>query len=1353
MEVVRAREHRQTQKGMALPAWRDSPRPPSQGQKERASRGRPDSPRSHRRRSIRRLLCDDPSCSLCQQVAEEAAELAYPRGPGLGGPLTRASQRESTHSSVSSTLDSSFSSWTQGSISSSGCSVSLRSVFSWSLQVESEEISSFSESTRRSQATRKGAHRKSREGGCRHCRRRHRRKGRAPAFQGVALETPFLGEEARASLEGHLLRKQVQHALGLPATLLRSLRAFMPLAPNSVARSAPRSPVLALCPQPLPFLKPHDTRAELEKHLKKMVHLRRWGLPRRVQDALRHLRPGSETLAGRPLPPAPKTSRLPVGRDLLRPSSPRSVRREAGGPELAHDRRHVHVACPHGSSAKGSPHTPEGWPWMGPSARPATLESHILKKRLQHQWGLPRLARDAMEQFLPAPPRPTASRASPQRFLGGENAWRVLSPPLPFIPRETQDRLESHVQRLLVRRQWGLPWRVMESLRVFLPVSPPLAEKPKETRSLSLRRPRRESAPAGSGKLLGSSGRPPVERHLAQNTVAIQLGALLGPGRSLRATGRPAGKQVLPKIIRPGQRAALPRQGGQGLLFVDPGALSRVELNITHKRLAYKWGLPTLYTRSLARLCQGITPPGPSLGSPVARTARVTLVATETRFLARERREALDWHVKKKQLQHLWGLPGLVQGSLRRLLPSAPGLCPPRGQGHEATVAVLRSELSFLPKDTQQRLEANVRKRVALQRWGLPRLVLRSLRQLLPEVGLPSPGVEGPQARGTLPGSRLHFRRAEGTRRSESRPARRRGPSRLELQDLQRLTDHLAKKSVEMHLGALCPPARVSRQLARLDTWQPLPKLIHPGQGTWPPRRLSLPFLPAEDMGRIELSVFRRHLSYLWGLAPCYVGALAAARVPQPSILSLKPRGMGIEFSEGHTPFLPQSDREALEQHLRRKRMQHEWGVPASVQRSLKAFLPASPPLAIRPKATIQVSILRQDALFLPRSVLRLLERHVQKRTLHRRWGLPRRVLGSLRLMCPKSRGFTSRQAVARQSSCHALAGSGHGGPPDIQRAQRRILSPAARPPVLLLEGTKHLEEIRLHLAKKYVEEHLGAFPALVQRSRRQASRGAKKPLPKLIPPGQRLLQARRRLRAFEWREDRERIELAVRHHHLMSLWGLGPRCTRAMGGMLSRTASAPPHRPRRAAALVSLEVRLPFLREQAKEALEQHAKEKRIRHMWGCPVTIQRSLQSFMDQPPPSVSLCPKAPTVVVRIQWQELSFCPPPACRHLERHVLKMKLQRLWRLPGRVLRSLQVFSSSSKEKPEKEHTKSRSRAGRSRSSARGSRGSGAHAQTQGETVAATSARRGPVPQGTAAEQRGRKGPRTKPEAPSPRS
>nr|XP_020656373.1 protein FAM205A [Pogona vitticeps] len=271
----------------ALPAWRDSPRPPSQGQEERAPRWLSEdphhSPRSRRRRSIRRLLCDDPSCSLCQQVAEEAAELAYPRGPGLGVPLTRASQRESTHSSVSSTLDSSFSSWTQGSISSSGCSVSLRSIFSWSLQVESEEISSFSESTRRSQATRKGAHRKSREGGCRHCRRRHRRKGRAPAFQGVALETPFLGEEARASLEGHLLRKQVQHALGLPATLLRSLRAFMPLAPNSVARSAPRSPVLALCPQPLPFLKPHGTRAELEKHLKKMVHLRRWRLERQCK--------------------------------------------------------------------------------------------------------------------------------------------------------------------------------------------------------------------------------------------------------------------------------------------------------------------------------------------------------------------------------------------------------------------------------------------------------------------------------------------------------------------------------------------------------------------------------------------------------------------------------------------------------------------------------------------------------------------------------------------------------------------------------------------------------------------------------------------------------------------------------------------------------------------------------------------------------------------------------------------------------------------------------------------------------------------------------------------------------------
>ncbi|XP_044885110.1 uncharacterized protein LOC123376905 isoform X1 [Mauremys mutica] len=118
-------------------------------------------------------------------------------------------------------------------------------------------------------------------------------------------ETPFLQCDVRASLERHIQVKRLQHTLGLSCTLQSALKIFMPPAPKPIARKPSGAGRVVTMPQALPFLSV-GSRTELERHLQRMVHLKRWGLPRRIQESLRLLMPAT--------PPHPRLGPLPSGK-------------------------------------------------------------------------------------------------------------------------------------------------------------------------------------------------------------------------------------------------------------------------------------------------------------------------------------------------------------------------------------------------------------------------------------------------------------------------------------------------------------------------------------------------------------------------------------------------------------------------------------------------------------------------------------------------------------------------------------------------------------------------------------------------------------------------------------------------------------------------------------------------------------------------------------------------------------------------------------------------------------------------------------------------------------------------------
>lgn len=1131
----------------------------------------------------------------------------------------------------------------------------------------------------------------------------------SPQVAFSATHTPFVAGATWATLEWHVAAKNVQHALGLPLVLLRSCQAFMPLAPCSVAGRPARDVVAVTRPHALLFLS-DEHRMTLELHLGKMVCLKRWGLPPRVQEALGHLwsaprLPASPSparweedqrtreaggqaqdvtlrsaQAPQPQPPTPaRASRVMAGRRQP-PSMPSvldlcSLQRNRDWGALDS----VHATVP------SWVHSP-----AAASASMELLESHALKKRLQHQWGLPSLVQRSWRKFSPASlPSPASHMALPEEA-------QPVTGHLPLLPLATLALLDSHVKSTVIGRQWGLPRQVLQSLQLFMPVSPLPAERENSPpQSPEGRAPKMERALPEKGT--GPSERPPdssweatqvLRRHSVRKALEIQLDLFAPLLQDSHKTTLQAEKHSLPRALPPGLRPVQPRS--QDLLFVEPPSLDRIKLNIIHKSLAYKWGLPTLYRISVARLFGGmVPPPPPPLPRPLlpssATAARVPALALA---LAQGVREELEWHVRRKQLQHIWGLPGLVQRSLRHLLPAAP-LHQHQRPGLE-NVAILWDKPFFLSKETQQELDLNVRKRVLLQRWGLPRVLLESQRLLCPEMGLRQTAPRSPQAPSDASCARDSscgtVARTSAVGEGRKAPCKALVRPMLGPQELAKMTQHLAKKSVEMQLGVLPPIARRSWRLAWLALKQPLPRLIGPGQGSPRPRSGFLPFERPDDVDQIEMCVCRKHLSSLWGLGLRYVEARSVV-MPMPSIPPLtapRPRA-GTTFSEVHTPFLPQPARDTLELSVRKKRLQQQWGLPALAQRSAQAFahggcswLPASL------QAKNHVSVLPQELLFLPQGARSHLEFHMQKLKLHRHWGLPRRVLESLRLLRPELGNQVLRQEAARPP----LAG-GHlsqGNPPEswavgtvsmgpgIRRAERVVVAAAPQPLPSMLGGPKDLGKIKLHLVKKREEGQLQTFPAWAKLSWQSEPHPRGPPLPKPILPGHRPLQPRRCLLPFLRVEDLDLIELAVWRRHLETLWGLGTRYVAALGGVMP-TLPLQPLRPRKAAFICS-DMETPFLPGPERGTLELQVRKKRLQHLWGRPALLQRSLLGFMHRAP-SRHARPQT-QAPIHTQRQELTCLSPDTRWSLERRVQKMKMKRLWGLPGRVLDSMKIFLPS---------------------------------------------------------------------------
>ncbi|KAF6127382.1 hypothetical protein HJG60_017989 [Phyllostomus discolor] len=94
--------------------------------------------------------------------------------------------------------------------------------------------------------------------------------------------------------------------------------------------------------------------------------------------------------------------------------------------------------------------------------------------------------------------------------------------------------------------------------------------------------------------------------------------------------------------------------------------------------------------------------------------------------------QCLEWNVLQKKQESLWGLPSIVQKSREDFCPSAP--TSPQRQPGKADVSISVDTVDFpLSSELRGKLEHHLRKRLIQHRWGLPRRIQESLSLMRPQ--------------------------------------------------------------------------------------------------------------------------------------------------------------------------------------------------------------------------------------------------------------------------------------------------------------------------------------------------------------------------------------------------------------------------------------------------------------------------------------------------------------------------------------------------------------------------------------------------------------------------------------------
>ncbi|XP_012386509.2 protein SPATA31F1 [Dasypus novemcinctus] len=419
---------------------------------------------------------------------------------------------------------------------------------------------------------------------------------------------------------------------------------------------------------------------------------------------------------------------------------------------------------------------------------------------------------------------------------------------------------------------------------------------------------------------------------------------------------------------------------------------------------------------------------------------------------------------------------------------------------HMATV--LPAHLPFLSPEVLRLLEVHVKKWMHFQRWGLPRRVEESLRQLIPDPPLfYQPG-------NNQPVSFILNNTSKASAKKLGTISHQTWGSHMTGQPIQAFwvsewsitgpeQRSPSQTSNAMALALPSPAFQVLRGIYTLpggeaDVQQKYSQLFC-GLPSLHSESLVATFLGSQGLSTngsmskppLNVSFLFNELSLLPLLPKTPPHSPPPSAPPTPNWAS-PPKHQQAQMN---VPFLTLAECETLEWHLMQRQLQLQWGWPAVFQRTQHAHGPMtyephdtarSPETVDPPWPGKHISVFTRELLFFPEHARRLLEFHLQKQLIHHRWGLPQKIQQSIQLLLSPN----EQQAMSWNTTALTNIGASQPAAPEAYVSTdlfSPIMASGVYPTSYLLTQAKAV--LQNHIDSKCRQIHQGTVPALVASS------------------------------------------------------------------------------------------------------------------------------------------------------------------------------------------------------------------------------------------------------------------------------
>ncbi|XP_072332425.1 uncharacterized protein [Scyliorhinus torazame] len=970
------------------------------------------------------------------------------------------------------------------------------------------------------------------------------------------------------------------------------------------------------------------------------------------------------------------------------------------------------------------------------------LERHITQKKLQHKWGLPLHIQKSQEEFIsPAPklisdlkpqphfvtvltsPEPAFLHNEHKKILAFNLMKRAVNQKL-GLPKLILSSLSNFMAPVPSVKGSMLQSEMIKGRKILSTPTNKKAESDLFLRGLFPLHIGRSSNSKTSNKIDNFADMKPEPEHkdklcvcLTKQSLQIKMHDLPELVKSSYKDTYPVRlKKPLPRLIAPSKGFKRPRS--LYISFIEQEAVDRLELDFKHKQIMHLWALNTLYEKSVKMLI----PEGPNV-SPVHKSSEVQIVTVgmEIAFINNVVRDKLEWHITRKKIEINCGFPLHIQKSMETFIPSAPKLVPSKLKPHIHGAVVTSTEPLHISAEDRNRIEKNTQKRIINQKWDLPRLIQSSLRDFI----TPMPSLQGNTLQSqSIKGSKtfthividLNSKISIGHKKEKF-------PSQL-FQKVYKKAN-FKKMSTFPDVSNLKPDCKdklnmcLLKQTLDIKTHLPdivqefyksaystaskktLPKLIVSHEGCKKQRPWCLPFIEQDVIDHLELNLKHRQIIHLWRLETLYdesMEMMIPKGPPVPPVI--KASEAKIEFVGVECASIEYNIRDRLEWHITQKKLQQNWGLPLHIKLSTENFIPPAPiliPSYLNPQFSFELVVAPTELTFLSKEVRKLLELNTKKKVINHKWGLPILIQSSLR----KSMALlTSRKDLVSE-----IAEANKTKPSNILK-RNRILIPLQRQKVRELslqceDGSKNTsgkmaevaylsnfkqectDKLDMCLRKMHLEINMHCLPEIVKESYKEKCPSiSKKPLRKIIAPGNGCKKPRSLYMPFIEPGAVDRLELHLKHKQIFHLWRLVSPNDKSLEMMIAKVQPVPPAIKSSGVKIEHVSRETPFLDSKKREHFERYVIQKKLQKTWGLPLDVQISEEAFIPFAPKLIPFeLTQEPAVSVVIIPTELPFILNEHKKILEMNTKKKIINNMRGLPNLIQSSLNKFITTTQD------------------------------------------------------------------------